>query len=37
MIRIGRPGRGGSDGVAGLLIGVGLALLALALLFAGFP
>jgi hypothetical protein len=37
VIRIGRPGRGRFDGTAGLLIGVGLALLALALLFAGFP
>lgn len=37
MIRIGRTGRRGSDGVAGVLIGAGLALLALALLFAGFP
>jgi hypothetical protein len=37
VIRTGRAGRRGSDGIAGVLIGAGLALLALALLFAGFP
>ncbi len=36
-MRIGRPGRRGSDGIAGMLIGAGLVLLALALLFVGFP
>jgi hypothetical protein len=36
-MRIGRLGRRGTDGIAGALIGAGLALLALALLFAGFP
>jgi len=37
VIRIDRPGRRGSDRTAVALIGAGLALLALALVFAGFP